>query len=878
MKSARLTALRATLILALLSALGVSSALATPTATAPDFPNLVSSAGLRAFTIKPIGHPQRVDVATLASPDEWTGWSQVPPNVRDNVRRAFGTQGSPLSANVQANNTAGDAGSPSADTQSECAITAFGQYVIVAWNDSRGFSAGNTLSSYAYSCDFGATFTDGGNVPLALAGDQAFGDCVLDHDASNNVYLSSIYTRTGVQGIGVWKGSFGSSGCTFSWNTPVLAHTGTSDDKNWHACDQNATGKIYLTFTNFAISPLPIQEVHSSDGGLTWSAAQTLSVGSTSVQGSQVVVDPAGKVHVAWQDGTLNLNCDNSSLATQSINYVSSTNGGASYSANTSIATVTPNWQGWGPGNQRSTANSFPSLAVDRSGGPRNGELFLTWAESATYGGIDAGTGVSVAENEAGVNSTPGGAGVKTINLGDNATGSLTASSDGTDYWKLNLVAGQHAELILEPQGWNCGVTGTSKNFTMRLYANPLNQTISPPDTILSNSNVNGFQSRIVFDVKQTGVYVLRIRNTTTTASATGTYTCKTRNIAAYTSPNGATPARDMRDVVEIHSLNSGTTWSAKKLVNADAPVGYEETLPFCTVDGSGVAYVFWYDRRETETLPLTSYQGQWTDLYMSKSTDGGVTWAGGQRISDESSLYNINIVAIPNMGDYNTAVAAGCNTYATWSDERKSHTATSGVDCFVDRFNACVTPVRISELDAEAGHGFVDVTFNVFVDGLAKIQVFRASSRGGDYSPVSDEMEGVGQKSFSFRDKTAQVGNEYWYKVGYQQGGSWTFSNPIRVKTPAAQFALHPALPNPSRGAMRIDYEIERSGRATLEIYNLNGQRIRSLVDGAVQAGVGSAAWDGRTQSGQSLPTGAYFARLTSGGKSLTQRLMLIH
>lgn len=877
MKSARLTALRATLALALISALGVSTALAAPTATAPDFPNQVSGSGLHAFGTKPVAHPQHINVAALAAPDEWTGWAQVPADVRDNVRRSFGTLGSPLSANVQASNPAGDAAS---ETQSECAITAFGQYVVVAWNDSKGFTAGFTLSSYAYSCDFGATFTDGGNVPLAVAGDQAFGDCVLDHDAANNVYLSSIYTRAGVQGIGVWKGTFG-AGCptTFTWNTPVLAHTGTADDKNWHACDQNAIGKIYVTFTNFALSPLAIQEVHSTNGGATWSVAQTLSVGSPSVQGSQVIVDPAGTVHVAWQNGTLSIPCDNSSVAAQQINYVKSTNGGVSYSANTSIATIQPNWMGWGPGNLRSTANSFPSLGVDRSGGPRNGELFLTWAESATYPAPAAASGVSIAENEGLLNSNPGSPGVQTLNLGDNGTGGLTISTDTRDYWKINLVAGQHAELLLEPQGFNCGVAGTTRNFLVRMYANPLNQLVSPPDTILGNSNVNGFQSRLVFDVKQTGVYSVRVGAAGTSASTgTGTYTLKTRNIVAYSSPNATTPARDMRDVVEIHSLDAGATWSSKQLVNADAPVGYEETLPFCTVDGSGVAYIFWFDRRETETLPRTSYEGQWTDVYMGKSIDGGVTWAGGQRISDESSLYNNNTLAIPNMGDYNTAAAAGCNTYACWTDERKSHTTTSAVDCFVDRFNACVTPIRISEFDAQAGRGYVDVTFNVFVDGLAKIQVFRAASRGGDYSPVSDEMEGVGQKSFSFRDKTAQVGTEYWYKVGYQQGGSWTFSNPIRVKTPVAQFALHPALPNPSRGAMRIDYEIERSGRATLEVYNLNGQRVRTLVDGAVQAGVGSAAWDGRTQSGQSLPTGAYFARLTSAGKSLTQRLMLIH
>ena len=107
--------------------------------------------------------------------------------------------------------------------------------------------------------------------------------------------------------------------------------------------------------------------------------------------------------------------------------------------------------------------------------------------------------------------------------------------------------------------------------------------------------------------------------------------------------------------------------------------------------------------------------------------------------------------------------------------------------------------------------------------------------------------------------------------------GGNWRFSGEIQAVTPGAVFALHAIYPNPTSGPSRIDYEIARNGHATLEIYNVSGARVRTLLDGVVEAGIGSARWDGRGQNGQTLAAGAYFARLASGGKVLTQRVMVL-
>jgi len=51
------------------------------------------------------------------------------------------------------------------------------------------------------------------------------------------------------------------------------------------------------------------------------------------------------------------------------------------------------------------------------------------------------------------------------------------------------------------------------------------------------------------------------------------------------------------------------------------------------------------------------------------------------------------------------------------------------------------------------------------------------------------------------------------------------------------------------------------------LDIYNLAGQRVASLVRQTLDAGIHTARWDGHNHSGYPLATGTYFYRLQVGG-----------
>jgi len=189
---------------------------------------------------------------------------------------------------------------------------------------------------------------------------------------------------------------------------------------------------------------------------------------------------------------------------------------------------------------------------------------------------------------------------------------------------------------------------------------------------------------------------------------------------------------------------------------------------------------------------------------------------------------------------------------------------------------NSGVTSVAVSNVLAEPVDGGVDVSWMAFTDIAASFEVLRADAIDGRYTPVSPELPGGPQTgNYSFLDPTAEPGHDYFYKLGYRQDGSWAYSPPVEALTPAAALAFRRVAPNPSSGSVRIEFELARGGDAALEVFDVSGARVRTLLSGFQQAGAGSAEWDGRTRTGAFAPPGTYFLKLTAGGQVLTHKLV---
>jgi hypothetical protein len=82
---------------------------------------------------------------------------------------------------------------------------------------------------------------------------------------------------------------------------------------------------------------------------------------------------------------------------------------------------------------------------------------------------------------------------------------------------------------------------------------------------------------------------------------------------------------------------------------------------------------------------------------------------------------------------------------------------------------------------------------------------------------------------------------------------------------------------PNPFNPTTTIRFTLPVTEKVHLAIYNLLGQKIKTLVDGVRTAGVHEVVWDGKDASGMAVGSGVYFYRLETNGVVKTRKMMLI-
>jgi hypothetical protein len=87
----------------------------------------------------------------------------------------------------------------------------------------------------------------------------------------------------------------------------------------------------------------------------------------------------------------------------------------------------------------------------------------------------------------------------------------------------------------------------------------------------------------------------------------------------------------------------------------------------------------------------------------------------------------------------------------------------------------------------------------------------------------------------------------------------------------------LYPNYPNPFRTETTLKYSLGTDSPVSLAIYNIRGQKIKTLHSGMVKRGTYTLQWDGKDDHNAPAASGIYFARLTGSGTSRSQKLLLL-
>lgn len=97
-----------------------------------------------------------------------------------------------------------------------------------------------------------------------------------------------------------------------------------------------------------------------------------------------------------------------------------------------------------------------------------------------------------------------------------------------------------------------------------------------------------------------------------------------------------------------------------------------------------------------------------------------------------------------------------------------------------------------------------------------------------------------------------------------------------VESKLPGT-FVVSQNYPNPFNPATSIPYSLPSASRVTVEVFNVLGQRVATLLDEYQSAGDHTIEWQGTDDAGNALPSGIYFYRVATEEQSLTRKMALL-
>ena len=89
--------------------------------------------------------------------------------------------------------------------------------------------------------------------------------------------------------------------------------------------------------------------------------------------------------------------------------------------------------------------------------------------------------------------------------------------------------------------------------------------------------------------------------------------------------------------------------------------------------------------------------------------------------------------------------------------------------------------------------------------------------------------------------------------------------------------YALEQNYPNPFNPSTKIRFALPKEEHVRLQIFDVTGALVKTLLNEAVRAGNMEVTWDGTNQAGTKVTSGMYFYRLEAGSSFLATKKMLL-
>jgi len=121
-------------------------------------------------------------------------------------------------------------------------------------------------------------------------------------------------------------------------------------------------------------------------------------------------------------------------------------------------------------------------------------------------------------------------------------------------------------------------------------------------------------------------------------------------------------------------------------------------------------------------------------------------------------------------------------------------------------------------------------------------------------------------------------IGDLNWYPEEKAKWLKWLLTSVEKDESILpTEFVLAQNYPNPFNPETVISFAIPTHGNVSLEVYDVLGRKVSTLVNEKMTPGNYNVIWNGKDYNGNSLASGVYIYKLSTDKYSLTKKMMLL-
>ena len=217
-----------------------------------------------------------------------------------------------------------------------------------------------------------------------------------------------------------------------------------------------------------------------------------------------------------------------------------------------------------------------------------------------------------------------------------------------------------------------------------------------------------------------------------------------------------------------------------------------------------------------------------------------------------------------------------------TTSRFREDNGEVQSTDYIAKVSDAPPLPVEMAGFDAVQNDNSVELTWQTASEtNNAGFRVQHRAPNAESWNGLgfveSEASGGTTTESVSYRyavDRELEAGTHRFRLKQKDLGGSASFSDVVTVDvTMDGALSLSAPVPNPVTETATISFGVREATETTMSVYNVLGQRVKTLYQGTPQAGEMNEV----TFDANAMPSGVYFVRMRADGQTRTERLTVV-